>query len=183
MWNYINYAWAALKNDKDTQQIMHMKYVRNVWTKERGSCEESGLKRTTRQRQERQAKNGRNMRTCGQNVCMFWPNKLNEFKQRSSHDSPPFPSTSNKPERNAQEKKNPKKIQAKSRHKTAKCLKSSNKKREQIVFAFGIGMPKATTTTTTGNNNGNGRAKIEREREGGATVAVAGIIIKSTNRF
>lgn len=35
MWNYINYAWVALKNDKDTQQIMHMKYVRNVWTKER----------------------------------------------------------------------------------------------------------------------------------------------------
>lgn len=65
-----------------------------------------------------------------------------------------------------------------------------NKKREQIVFAFGIGMPKAATktTTTTGNNNGNGRAKIAREkreggREGGATVAVAGIIIKSTNRF
>lgn len=185
---------------------MHTKYVRNVWIKDKGGERERGrgLKRTTRirLRQERQAKNGRNMRTCGQNVCMFLPNKLNEFKERSSNDShrlpPPYPwqvinpkgMRRKKPKENTSEIKtqNCKMPQEQQEQQT-----SATKKREQMVFAFGIGMSKAATTTGNNNRSSNGGKKTEkerremeqrvREREGDATVAVAGIIIKSTNRF
>lgn len=126
MWYYINYAWAALKNDRDTQEIMHIKYVRNVWIEERQA---NRTKEKPKMGWMREGESGRNMRKCGQNVCMFWANKLNEFKQKSSSYpslySPPFWQVINP---KGMRRKNPKKTQAKSRHKTAKRLESKLEK-------------------------------------------------------